>query len=428
MKSRSLPRLTWRLRGLMLLLRLCLPLWRWLLARRLRQGKESTASVAQKLMLENSLSLPKSARLIWGHAVGVGEVLALLGLFHRLNALFPDHEFLLTSSSLTSGQAIMRQNLPANFHHQFAPLDHPQLIEKFLQTWNPCAVCWSEMDMWPHLLRATQTKAIPLIMLNARMQEDKARAWRRRAWFYQPLAEGFTKIYAQNLQSLAHMQSLHWPLQMSECTGNIKAFAPALHAKPEELAYWQGITNQRPVWVLASSHDSEERIAFEAHQRLLQKHPKALLIVVPRDAFRGHDIVALAAQLELQASLRSNTAACSPADSVYIADTMGELGLWYALAPIAVIGGSLVPIGGHNPYEASCANCQVLYGPHIHNFTESYEDLVTRGKAVLVRDTKEIAAQVARGWLTQPIKENSSSTSSSPSDAMLNDIVARLKS
>jgi 3-deoxy-D-manno-octulosonic-acid transferase len=160
------------------------------------------------------------------------------------------------------------------------------------------------------------------------------------------------------------------------------------------------------VWLLASSHAGEEAIALQAHAQLRAQHADALLIIVPRDAFRGAEIVALAQAKTQELSsvmLRSQNAqlVARAEHSVYVADTMGELPLWYTLSPIALIGGSLVPVGGHNPFEARAACCQVLSGPHVHNFSESYEELQQTAGARMVHNASEIAACVAQTWLAQ---------------------------
>jgi 3-deoxy-D-manno-octulosonic-acid transferase len=419
---------TWRLAALMALLALGVPLWRWLLNRRLRRGKESPQSVAQKLMQIKPPQLPSSARLIWGHAVGVGELLALVGLFRRLDALLPGHHFLLTSSSLTSGQAVERQKLPSNFHHQFAPIDHPKLMAQFLDAWRPASACFSETDLWPHMLICTQKRSIPMLLLNARMDELKADAWQRKQWFYQPLMQCFDRVYPQNTSSLHHIQSLNWSLALSPYSGNIKALAPALHVDAQQLSRWQAHLAQRPVWLLASSHEGEEALAFEAHQQLLREQPQALLIVVPRDAFRGVAIQVLAQSHSWACSLRSHTDLPLDHEPVYVADTMGELGLWYALSSIACLGGSFVPIGGHNPYEASAAHCHVLHGPYIHNFTESYEALQARKLATAVQTTDDLVQRVQQKWSLLQTQKTASYLHEPPrlAEALLDDVLRQL--
>jgi 3-deoxy-D-manno-octulosonic-acid transferase len=393
--------LSWQLKLILRLESLALPVWRWALTRRLKRGKETQASFDQKLMLHlppTQCPVPQGTPFIWGHAVGVGEVLGLLGLFRRLSEYLPEHHFLLTSTSRTSGEALERQKLPAHFHHQFAPIDHPEVMKRFLDAWQPQLACWSETDLWPSMVFTARERQIPMLMFNARINAEKAQRMRRLDWFYLPLMRCFESVYAQNLESKEHLSDLTLTASLAQFTGNIKALAPALHYDLQALGNYQTIWKQRPIWLLASSHRGEEEIALQAHSLLKQTHQNVLLIIVPRDAFRGAEIETLANARGLQACLRSKWMEDESRSDVYIADTMGELGLWYAISPVALIGGSLVPIGGHNPYEAIAAQCRVLNGPMTENFSESYEDLSAEGLARTVTDAKAISQAVASSW------------------------------
>jgi 3-deoxy-D-manno-octulosonic-acid transferase len=420
------PALSLRLRILLSLEAWSLPLWRWALNRRVARGKETPQSVAQKLMQHlpaEERALPQGTPVMWGHAVGVGEVLALLGLFRKLSEHLPDHHFLLTSSSRTSGEALVKQHLPAHFHHQFAPIDHPQVMARFLDAWQPRVACWSETDLWPGMVTATSQRGIPMLMFNARLDDTKATRLKRLAWFYSPLLHGFTRLYAQNAMSAEHLQSLSLSAKCAALAGNIKALAPALRVDAEQLAQYQASSRNRPIWLLASSHLGEEEMALKAHHLLLPTKPEALLIIVPRDAFRGSEIAAFALAQGLRASLRSQEAGLQEQCQVYVADTMGELGLWYALSPVALVAGSLVSIGGHNPYEAIAAGCRVLNGPQIHNFSESYADLQSQGLAQTVRDADEIAQSVKTVWAMPRLAKSSHPVAQD----LLEDILAQVK-
>jgi 3-deoxy-D-manno-octulosonic-acid transferase len=394
-------KLSWQLRLILRLERLALPVWRWVLNKRLKKGKETQVSFDQKLMLHlpsAQHTLPLGTPLIWGHAVGVGEVLGLLGLFRRLSEHLPMHHFLLTSTSRTSGEALERQKLSANFHHQFAPVDHPDVMKRFLDAWQPQLACWSETDLWPCMVLATHERSIPMLMFNARVNAEKTQRMRRLDWFYLSLMRCFERIYAQNLESKNFLSQLGLDSSLAQSAGNIKALAPALFYDRQALEVHQAKWKQRPIWLLASSHLSEEEVALQAHLLLRQTHQDALLIIVPRDAFRGAEIQAMVNLHVLHANLRSNSLENEASCDVYIADTMGELGLWYALSPVALIGGSLVPIGGHNPYEAIAAQCRVLSGPMTENFSESYEALLAAGLAQTVTDAHAIFQAVLSSW------------------------------
>lgn len=408
------PQLTLRLRILMMLERWSLPLLRWRLRRRLATGKESLYSMEQKLMrnfpVKESHFL-HGGKVIWGHAVGVGEVLALLGLFRRLSTKFPEFHFLLTSSSRTSGEALQRQVLDPNFHHQYAPIDHPEIIREFLAYWRPSLACWSETDLWPQMIMTVRDQNIPMYLFNARMTKEKLKARLRFFWFYQPLLSVFTRIYAQNSQSAILLQELGAPPRIfASLTGNIKAIAPPPLIPSEILAVTKKQFANRPIWLLASSFEGEEAIALEVHRQLLRNFSDALLILVPRDISRSKDIFDLAKSKSMVANQRTVNLLPDNRHSVFIADTMGELGLWYQACPVALVGGSFVSVGGKNPYEAVSSGCFVLTGPDIHNLSEEYEELFKQGLAKKVKNENEIAHEVSAIW-----RKNTAGASYAPS-------------
>lgn len=393
--------LSWQLRSLLWLEGRSLSLWRKILMRRLLAGKESTRSVQEKLMEEAAAAPPLSASavpLIWGHAVGVGEVLALLGLFKRLAESFPNCHFLLTSSSRTSGEAVAKQGLPERFHHRYSPIDHPEVLARFLDAWRPSVACWSETDLWPGMVTQTAARGIPMLMFNARLDARKAARHDALSWFFRPLLRRFTRIYAQSPSSSELLAGLGYAPLIAACSGDIKALAPSLPVNPQDLTQWRESLGSRPVWLLASSHAGEEALALEAQQSLLARRADALLLIVPRDAFRGGSVAQMVRANGMSVSLRSAGHQAEATCQVYVADTMGELGLWYRLASVALIGGSLTPIGGHNPYEALALGATVLSGPHVHNFTDSYARLGESGQAQMVTSAQEVALAVAASW------------------------------
>jgi 3-deoxy-D-manno-octulosonic-acid transferase len=365
------------------------PLWRWWLKQRLKRGKETPESLAQRWM-RNPPPRP-AGQLVWGHAVGVGEALALAGLLKRLQEPRPDLQFLITTTSRTSGQALAQQQLGPRFTHWFAPVDTPGNVARFLDHWQPDLALWCEMDLWPTLIHATAQRGIAHMLVNARLspQSMAKRRWGRP--LYAPVLAGFDAIWAQNQETAQHLQTLGaWPGQVS-ITGTIKAMVPPPPADSSELERWRQSLGSRPVWVLASSHPGEEELALAAHALVRQVHPDALLILAPRAPARGDTVASLCGPATPQ---RSRGAALPSSAPCYVADTMGELGLWYRLSRVAMVGGSWAPVGGHNPYEATSLGNMVLHGPTVHNFSESYADLDAQGLSVRVTQAQEIAALV----------------------------------
>ena len=373
------------------------PLWRWWTTRRLKSGKETPDSLDQRWM--RSPAPRPAGQLVWGHAVGVGEALALAGLLRQLHAHAPDLHFLITTTARTSGQALAQQRLGPTFLHAFAPVDTPGNVARFLDHWQPDLALWCEMDLWPTLIEATAQRGIPHVLVNARLNPRSAARRRRGRWLYAPLLAGFDAIWAQNAQTAQHLLALGARAERLKITGTIKALVPPLAVNEDEFERWQHALDGRPLWVLASSHAGEEERALAAHARLRQTHPDALLVMAPRDPSRGASVQALCAS---GTPRRSQGQALPTSSPCYVADTIGELGLWYRLSRVAMVGGSWVPVGGHNPYEATGLNTTVIHGPQVANFSESYAELDAQGLAVQAEDIEEIVGTVLSAWSSQP--------------------------
>lgn len=369
------------------------PLWRWWLQRRLRRGKETETSLAQRWM-HQAPPRPEGT-LVWGHAVGVGEALALAGLLKRLHEQRPDLHFLITTTARTSGQALAQQQLGPRFTHCFAPVDTPSNVARFLDHWRPDLALWCEMDLWPALIEATARRGIAHVLVNARLSDESAARRRRGRVLYAPLLAGFDAIWAQNAETAQHLTALGARTEQLDITGTIKAMVPPPSADLNEYQRWREALGQRPVWVLASSHPGEEELALAAHALLRKRKPDALLILAPRAPARGSVVRALCGADTPQRSLGDQLPGDAPC---YVADTVGELGLWYRLSRVAMVGGSWAPVGGHNPYEATALGNTVLHGPVVHNFSESYADLDAQGLSVLAHTAEQVASTVTEVW------------------------------
>ncbi len=369
------------------------PVWRRGLQRRLARGKETAASIQQKLAAQMP---PRPAGpLVWGHAVGVGESMALAGLFHRLGERRPDLHFLITTTARTSGDALQRQGLPPRCQHQFAPVDTPEATARFMAHWRPSLALWCEMDLWPALICAADDQGVARVLVNARLSVKSLAKRRWGRWIYQALLPGFVAVFAQNDESARGLETLGARPGSITVSGTIKTMSPAPACDTTELARWQHALGPRPVWLLASSHPGEETLALAAHAELRQRAPDALLIIAPRVPTRGAEVAALCPPATPQRS----TGARLPTDApVYLADTIGEMGLWYRLAPVALVGGSLATVGGHNPHEPLALGCAVLHGPNVWNFSESYAALDGQGLSQAITDATQLAAAVQAAW------------------------------
>ena len=356
-----------------------------LLKRRLARGKDLPDRWREKLG-EPSLPRPDGP-LIWLHAVGLGETLALRGLIAALAGQAPDAEFLVTSTTRGSAE-VLAQNLPPRTRHQFLPLDAPGYLARFLDHWRPALSVWAEQDLWPGAVTATAARGIPLALVNARMNAEAYARRRRWTGLYADLFARFRLITAQDEATARHLQALG--AKRVSVTGSLKAAAPPLAADPLRLAEArEALTGRNPV-LLASSHPEDEFVALSA---LRAAHPRPLLLIAPRDPHRGAEIAIRAAEHGLTATRRN--AGQGPTADVWITDTFGEMGLWYRLCATCLIGGTFGATEGHNPWEPAALGSAMLHGPRIANFATDFAALHQAGAAQPVQPEAVIAALTA---------------------------------
>ncbi|MBO9477733.1 3-deoxy-D-manno-octulosonic acid transferase [Shimia sp. R11_0] len=374
------------------------PVMRRVTAKRVRSGKDDPARSGEKLGVYN---IPRPAgSVVWVHAVGLGEVLALRPLLAEIGRQAPNVHFLVTSTARSSAQ-VMGRNLPANTTHQFLPLDGPRFVRGFLDHWRPDLSIWSEQDIWPGIVIDVKRRGIPLAYINARISQS---GYEKRAKFrtgFAALMGHFDRVYAQDDHSVSRLKALG--AARVDKMGSLKPAAEPLAVDQEALAAWQAVKAGRRIWVAASTHDGDEEIVLKAHREILTSDPAALLIIVPRDLDRAADISQLATSYGLRTALRSQSSSCAPETSLYIADSFGELGLWYRLASHAFVGGSFANIGGHNPWEPICLGCPVLHGPNTQNFARDYADLNAAGVALPISAGPAAASHLAQTVLTQDV-------------------------
>jgi 3-deoxy-D-manno-octulosonic-acid transferase len=374
------------LRAYLLAVRAAGPFLPTYLRRRLKRGREDPDRWREKL---GEASLPRpDGPLIWMHAVGLGEVMALRGLIAAMGRARPDLSFLVTSSARSSAQAFAG-NTPPRTQHQFLPLDAPGPVAAFLDHWRPDLSIWAEQDLWPGLVVATHRRGIPLALINARMN---ARAFAARSRFrglYADLYARFAHISVQDAGTAKHLAALGAPAPLV-VTGSLKAGAGPLADQPDLRAALAAVLGGRKPWCVASSHAADEDVALAAHKAVLDQVPARLLIIAPRDPTRRSDIIAACAAAGLSVALRSVGVMPAPTDAVYLADTFGEMGLWYRLCPVALVGGSMGDTGGHNPWEPAHLGCAVLHGPNVANFAADYDAFHIAGAARLVADATQL--------------------------------------
>jgi len=386
---------------------------RRMLARRVLSGKEVLDRLPER---EGVSSLARPAgKLVWFHAASVGETLSVLPVIAAIDG---QANVLLTTGTVTSA-ALAAERLPAFARHQFTPLDVPVWVRRFLGHWRPDVAVFVESEIWPATLRLLDGSKIPRLLINASMSARSARNWRLAGGFIRDLLGGFATIHVQSAQDAANLAGLgarnllQW--------GNLKFAAPVLPVDQAAMAAMRsGIPG--PNWLAASTHPGEEEIIIAAHRLLLAAWPALVTVIVPRHPARGSEIEALAGGLPV--ARRSQNAAPA-AGGVYIADTLGELGLFYRLAPFALVGGSLVPIGGHNITEPARLGIAVLCGPHTREIAELVDRMREFDALIEVSDAATLAEAV-QAMLADPARARAAGARAKLAFDGLDDLPARL--
>jgi 3-deoxy-D-manno-octulosonic-acid transferase len=357
------------------------------LKRRLKLGKEDPARIDERRGITRQLR--PAGPLVWIHGASVGEVLAAAALIERLRSL--NMRILLTSGTVTSA-AVVAKRFPPDIIHQYVPYDSPRFVARFLDHWQPSLALFIESDLWPNLILAGAARRVPMVLINGRMSHRSFPRWRRLSGTIAALLERFdiclvqSEIDAERFTVLGSRNVI--------TTGNLKLDVqapPADEARLERLLF---VTRGRPVVVAASTHPGEEEILLSAHRTLAVHFPSLLTVIVPRHPGRGEAIARMIAASGAQVARRSLEELPTARTDIYIADTMGELGLFYRLAPIVFMGGSLVPHGGQNPIEAVKLNASIVHGPHVFNFTDVYGALDRAGGACLASDGGALTRQL----------------------------------
>ncbi|MGQ3361167.1 MAG: 3-deoxy-D-manno-octulosonic acid transferase [Phreatobacter sp.] len=357
-----------------------------LLARsRLKRGKEDPERVQERRGFATE-DRP-SGRLIWLHGASVGELLSIIPLVERLQAR--DVTVLVTTVTRTAA-ALAARRLPAGAIHQFMPWDVPAFIERFLNHWRPDLAIFAESELWPNLILRTTARGTPLIQVNGRMSERSFRGWQRVPRSIKALFSRFELCLMQTVDDARRVEALGAPRVST--TGNLKFDVPAPEAEPEAAMALAGAIGRRPVFLAASTHEGEDEIVLEAHRMMAPRLSNLLTIIAPRHPERGDAIAALAEAAGLQACQRSRGELPKTRHAVYVADTLGEMGLFYRAAPVAFLGGSLIRHGGQNPIEPGKLGAAILHGPNVFNFAAVYAALADNQAARQVTDAGELAS------------------------------------
>jgi 3-deoxy-D-manno-octulosonic-acid transferase len=336
-----------------------------LLKRRAAKGKEDLARLHERLA-RPTMARP-DGKLVWLHGASVGESLSILPLVERLTAERPDATILVTSGTVTSAELLARR-LPAGVIHQFVPIDTPGGARRFIAHWRPDLAVFVESELWPNLLLAAKAAGTRLALVSAKLSDKSFDGWRTRPFAAHLLFSGFDLILAQDARAAERFTSLGGTVAGE---ADLKFGSAALPVDAAELTRLKAAFDGRPLLLAASTHEGEDEIVLDAYA-VLPNRPR--LVIVPRHVERGLAIAAAARARGLSASLRGLDPTAT--SEVTVADTLGELGLWFRLADLTVVAGSLVPgVGGHNPLEPARLSCPIVSGPHVENWLTAYAEL-----------------------------------------------------
>jgi len=370
------------------------------LERRRKRGKEDAQRFRERR------GVPGAARpklpLLWIHAASVGEAHTMLALIERLLQTRPALEILVTTGTVTSAH-LLESRLPPRARHQFVPVDLSRWVARFLDHWRPDLALWVESELWPNLILATHARGVPLILVNGRLSAGSYARWQNWPGLIGPILGAFSLCLAQDEEQAQRFRRLG--AREVDTVGDLKAAAAALPVDRSQLAALSRQIKTRPLWLAASTHAGEEEIAAHVHRQVAVNHPGLLTIIVPRHPARGDVIQAMLKAQGLRVARRLHGEPITDQTDVYLGDTMGELGLFYSLAEIAFVGGSLVAKGGHNPFEAARLYCAVLHGPYISNCAGMTAELDAAAAAETVFDAGGLARAVSTLLGDRPLRD-----------------------
>lgn len=377
------------------------PLLEQLLRYRLKQGKEDASRLSERM---GRASRPRpNGKLIWIHAASVGEAQSALILIEALGRAVRDCNILITTGTVTSA-ALMEKRLPSFAFHQYIPVDHPAWVESFLNHWKPDIALWMESELWPNMLLSLKRRNVPLALVNARLSDKSFSNWSMAKSMAKTILGCFTSILAQTEKDAGHYSALG--AAHVTVTDNLKYSAMPLPHDADAMTALKIAVDGRPLWVYASTHAGEEALACRVHKSLKETLPDLLTIIVPRHPERREEIAGTCFENGMKFRLRSHNHDLPVAgDDIYIADTLGELGLFYALCPVAMIGRSFSSDGGggHNPVEAAQLGCAVITGPNNQYQRQIYDDMQSDAAVIETQDEGELTA-ILQELLTHPEK------------------------
>jgi len=357
--------------------------------KRIEAGKEDTKRFNERK--GRPTKERPNGKLIWFHGASVGESVSMLPLINRLLEINPNINVMVTTGTTTSAD-LMSKRLPERAFHQYIPIDNPSFTKRFIKHWQPDMVLWFESDFWPAMLSSIKKKNIPLILVNGRISNKSFKRWQQFDYISKELLACFTYCLGQSEEDAYRLRVLG--AKDSTCLGNLKfAGLPIPVDETKKEAIMRQIGN-RPIFCISSTHSNEEEQIARELPKLFADNPDLLVIIAPRHPQRGLEIQNQIKELGFSTALRSAQEPIEKTTQIYIADTIGELGIWYGISPIVFIGGSLIPHGGQNFMEPSRLRDAVIVGPHMHNFTDAMQRAQKANAIIQVNNGSEVVETV----------------------------------
>lgn len=365
------------------------PLFHLLFWMRCRSGKERPDRKGERFGYSR-ISRP-DGRLIWIHAASVGETMSVLPLIDALSQA--GSKVLLTTVTVTAAE-LAQSRLPEGAIHQFVPFDAPGPVTRFLDQWKPDLVMVVESEVWPCLFDQMRSRSTPFVLLNGRLSEGSHKSWSKFPRVSGYIFNCLDQVLAQSAADAERFRMLG--CKNVETPGNLKFDAEEPVADAGTVSDLKAQIGARKVWLAALTHPGEDEITLQAFRQLRKEFPDLLLILVPRHPARADEIKDLVEEQGLTIACRSKGDRIDEKTQVYLGDTLGEMGLYYRLAPVTFLGGSFNDAGGHNPVEATLAGSALVTGPRVSNARAVYKDFWIAGASVRVREPEGLAAAVAR--------------------------------
>ena len=343
-----------------------------LVKKRVYKGLDDPIRYKERFGITN-VSPKKNAEVIWFHAASIGESVSILPILNEWGIQRPQDQILVTTVTKTSAK-IMQDRMPKGCIHQYVPFDLTHWVCRFLNHWRPKKLIVVESEFWLNMILESHNRGIKIFNINGKLSDASFKFWTKYRFLARNIFPKFSYIFAQSTTDKTRYLAVG--AKNVEVLPNLKYAASPLPLHEENLKQLKQTCSDRKIWVIASTHAGEEKIICDWHHKLKGQHPNLLTIIIPRHTERSNAIVQLIVAHNLKATTRSQNSTISKNTDIYVVDTLGEVGLFYALSPLVLIGGTLVDgIGGHNPIEPGLLGCNVILGPYSYKLTQIKENL-----------------------------------------------------